>query len=64
MNLTNTYNVNKFNSMNFPTSMNFPFIGSGIPPSFEKWQVNEQVFWQVVYQFNPIRYKIKQEIKK
>ena len=53
MNFTNIDSVNKKNSMNLPI----------VGPRLQKRQVNEQVFWQVFYQFNPIRYKIKLEIK-
>ena len=57
MTFTNTDSVNKKNSMNLP------IVGGGVFPRFGKRQVNEQLFWQMFYQFNPIPYKIKLEIK-
>ena len=64
MNFTNTDCVNKKNSMNFPKSMNFPYIGGGISTSLEKWQVDEQVYWKVFGHIHLIEFKIRREINK
>ena len=57
MNFTNTDSVNKKNSMNLP------IVGGGVFPRFRNPQVKVQFYWQMFYQFNPIQYKIKLEIK-
>ena len=58
MNFTNTDCVAKFLDESF--EFRYGMVG------FEQleWQVNDQVFWQVFYQFNPILHEIHQEIKK
>lgn len=49
--------------MNF-TNTHSKKLVSGAFPSYGMRGMDEEVFWEVFYQFNSIRYKIIQEINK